>query len=55
MAGFRCPPEVLTTLLLLRAGYGCVPYRSMESMIEANKDSYYLALRRMQQTIRKGK
>jgi len=27
----------------------------MESMIEANKDSYYLALRRMQQTIRKGK
>ena len=27
----------------------------MESVIEANKDNYYLALRRTQQTIRKGK
>jgi Fic family protein len=42
--------RVLTTLLLLRAGYGYVPYSSMESVIESNKDSYYLALRR---TIRK--
>jgi Fic family protein len=47
--------RVLTTLLLLRAGYGYVPYSSMESVIEANKDNYYLALRRTQQTIRKGK
>jgi Fic family protein len=46
--------RVLTTLLLLRAGYGYVPYSSMETVIEANKDSYYLALRRTQQTIRKG-
>jgi Fic family protein len=46
--------RVLTTLLLLRAGYGYVPYSSMESVIEQNKDSYYLALRRTQQTIRKG-
>jgi len=46
--------RVLTTLLLLRAGYGYVPYSSMESVIEANKDNYYLALRRTQQTIRKG-
>jgi Fic family protein len=47
--------RVLTTLLLLRAGYGYVPYSSMESVIEANKDNYYLALRRTQQTIRKEK
>ena len=45
--------RALTTLLLLRAGYGYVPYSSMESVIERNKDSYYLALRRTQQTIRK--
>ena len=45
--------RVLTTLLLLRAGYGYVPYSSMETIVEANKDSYYLALRRTQQTIRK--
>lgn len=43
--------RVLTTLLLLRAGYGYVLYSSMESVIEANKDSHYLALRRTQQTI----
>jgi Fic family protein len=46
--------RVLTTLLLLRAGYDYVPYSSMEGVIEKNKDSYYLALRRTQQTIRKG-
>ena len=44
--------RILTTLLLLRAGYAYVPYSSMESVIEANKESYYLALRRTQQTIR---
>jgi Fic family protein len=47
--------RILTTLLLLRAGYGYVPYSSMEGVIEANKESYYLALRRTQQTIRKSK
>jgi len=47
--------RVLTTLLLLRAEYGYVPYSSMESVIEANKDNYYLALRRTQQTVRKRK
>jgi Fic family protein len=46
--------RVLTTLLLLRAGYSYAPYSSMESVIEQNKDSYYLALRRTQQTLRKG-
>ncbi len=35
----------LTTLLLLRLGYGYVPYSSFERVIEENKDSYYLALR----------
>jgi Fic family protein len=45
--------RIVTTLLLMRAGYGYVPYSSMETVIEANKDSYYLALRRTQQTIRK--
>jgi len=45
--------RALTTLLLLRAGYSYVPYSSMESVIEQNKDSYYLALRRTQQTIRR--
>jgi Fic family protein len=47
--------RILTTLLLLRAGYGYVPYSSMEGIIEANKDNYYLALRRTQQTIRRQK
>lgn len=43
--------RILTTLLLLRAGYSYVPYSSMESIIETNKDSYYLALQRTQQKI----
>lgn len=44
--------RVLTTLLLLRLGYAYVPYGSLESVIEQTKDSYYLALRRTQGTIR---
>ncbi|MCX6957088.1 MAG: Fic family protein [Verrucomicrobiae bacterium] len=44
--------RILTTLLLLRARYDYVPYSSMEGIIEANKESYYLALRRTQQSIR---
>lgn len=44
--------RVLTTLLLLRAGYAYVPYSSLESVIEQNKEEYYLALRRTQGTIR---
>jgi Fic family protein len=47
--------RILTTLLLLRAGQGYVPYSSIEGIIEANKDNYHLALRRTQQTIRKKK
>jgi Fic family protein len=44
--------RILTTLLLLRAGYGHVPYSSLESIIEKNKEGYYLALRRTQTTWR---
>ncbi len=44
--------RVLTTLLLLQAGYAYMPYSSLESVIEQNKESYYLALRRTQGTIR---
>jgi Fic family protein len=44
--------RVLTTLLLLRAGYSYVPYSSLESVIEQSKEGYYLALRRTQGTIR---
>ena len=43
--------RALTTLLLLRAGYGYVQYSSLESVIERSKDAYYLALRRTQVTI----
>ena len=44
--------RVLTTLLLLQAGYAYVPYSSLESVVEQNKDAYYLALRQTQVTIR---
>jgi Fic family protein len=44
--------RVLTTLLLLQAGYAYVPYSSLESVIERNKGAYYIALRRTQTTIR---
>lgn len=44
--------RVLTTLLLLQAGYTYVPYSSLESVVEANKEAYYLALRQTQGTIR---
>lgn len=46
--------RALTTLLLLQAGYAYVPYSSLESVVEQNKEAYYLALRRTQGTIRTG-
>jgi Fic family protein len=46
--------RVLTTLLLLRAGYAYVPYSSLESIVEHSKEGYYLALRQTQSTIRTG-
>jgi len=42
----------LTTLLLIQAGYAYVPFSSLESVIELNKEAYYLALRQTQGTIR---
>ena len=44
--------RVITTLLLLQAGYVYVPYASLESVIENSKEGYYLALRQTQSTIR---
>lgn len=50
--GNGCLSRVLTTLLLIQAGYAYVPYSSLESVIELNKEAYYLALRQTQGTIR---
>jgi Fic family protein len=44
--------RVLTTLLLLQAGYAYAPYSSLESVVEQSKESYCLALRQTQGTIR---
>ena len=44
--------RILTTLLLLQAGYVYVPYSSLESVIENSKDGYYLALRQTQGTLK---
>ncbi|KXK34193.1 MAG: AsnC family regulatory protein [Nitrosomonas europaea] len=44
--------RILTTLMLLRAGYSYVPYASLESVVEDNKDLYYKALRRTQTTLK---
>lgn len=44
--------RILTTLLLLRAGYSYVPYSSLESVIEQRKEGYYLSLHQTQVTIR---
>ncbi len=44
--------RILTTLLLLQAGFTYVPYSSLESVIEESKEAYYLALRQTQGTIR---
>jgi Fic family protein len=44
--------RILTTLLLLRCGYGYVPYSSLERIVEENKNAYYRALRASQKRIR---
>ncbi len=44
--------RVLTMLLLLKAGYIYVPYSSLESIVENNKEGYYLSLRQTQVTLR---
>jgi len=43
--------RALTTMLLLKKGYSYVPYASIESIIEANKEGYYRALRSTQKNI----
>jgi len=47
--------RVLTTYLLLRAGYAYVPYSSMEAVIEQSKEAYYLSLRQTQGTLKSDK
>ncbi|MEE9302241.1 MAG: DUF977 family protein [Thiotrichaceae bacterium] len=44
--------RILITLMLLRAGYHYVPYASLESVVEENKDLYYKALHRTQTTLK---
>ncbi len=44
--------RILTTLLLLRAGYEYVPFASLEGIVEQEKEAYYGAIRRTQVTIR---
>jgi Fic family protein len=43
--------RILTTLVLLQAGYAYVPYSSLESVIEQSKEVYYLSLRQTQGTL----
>lgn len=47
--------RILTTLLLLRAGYEYVPFSSLESIVEKNKEFYYKSLRRTQVSLKKEK
>lgn len=44
--------RILTTWLLLSAGYAYVPYSSLEAVIENSKEGYYLSLRQTQVTLR---
>jgi Fic family protein len=46
--------RILTTMLLLQNGYLYVPYSSLEAIVEQNKEGYYLALRKAQDTLNKG-
>lgn len=42
--------RLLTTLLMLKSGYLYAPYSSLESVIEVNREAYYLALQRTQKS-----
>jgi Fic family protein len=44
--------RIITTYLLLVTGYAYVPYCSLESVIEQNKQGYYLSLRQTQATLK---
>jgi Fic family protein len=43
--------RVLVLLLMLKAGYGYIPYSSLESIVEKNKENYYLSLQQTQKTL----
>jgi Fic family protein len=43
--------RLLTDLLLLRCGYGYLPYASLEKVISERNASYYLALRKSQASL----
>ena len=47
--------RLITTWLLLRAGYDWAQYTSHEKVIEDNKKHYYVSLKNTQNTFRKGK
>jgi Fic family protein len=47
--------RALTAMLLLKSGYTYIPYSSIESIIEVNKEGYYRALRSTQKNIFGGK
>lgn len=46
--------RLLTSLLMMKCGYRYVAYSSLESIIEANKESYYLALQKTQKSWQNG-
>lgn len=46
--------RLLTTLLMLKCNYQYVIYSSLESIIEANKESYYSALQKTQKSWQNG-
>jgi len=47
--------RVLVNLLLLKAGYSYISYASLESVVEKNKEAYYLALQKTQRTLKNDK
>lgn len=47
--------RILTNLLLLKEGYLYMPYVSHEKLIEENKPTYYIALRKSQKTFKSNK
>jgi len=50
-AGNGRTSRLLTDLLLLRCGYGYLPYASLEKVISERNASYYLALRKSQASL----
>ncbi len=46
--------RILTTLLLLRAGYAYAPFSSLERVVEESEDDSHRTLRRAQGTLDRG-